>query len=174
MRRVVSLYFLLAGAAWAQSPGPENPQLSALMGEVRELRLAIERSTLLGARTQIAIQRIQMQEARVTGAAKMLEDVRKEVARTQQERTEMGRLQKDLERQLSQAPSPDARHALENQVESIKQRLTDASADAQIRAREAEAFSQLQTEQGRLDQLNAEINQMEQALDAAIRQLTGR
>jgi predicted nucleic acid-binding Zn-ribbon protein len=144
------------------------------MGEVRELRLAIERSTLLGARTQIAIQRLQMQEARVTRAAKTLEDARKEVTRTQQERTDMGRHQKDLEMQLSQAPSPDARRALENQIESIKQRLTDASADAQVRAREAEAFSQFQTEQGRLDQLNAEINQMEQALDTAIRQLAGR
>jgi hypothetical protein len=69
---------------------PESPALSSLMTEVHELRLAIERSTLLGARTQIAIQRLQTQEARVTSSAKALEDARKELSRFQEERVGLG------------------------------------------------------------------------------------
>jgi DNA repair exonuclease SbcCD ATPase subunit len=172
MRRF-SLYLVLTGSlAVAQNAPSENPQVSALMAEVRELRLAVERSTLLGARTQIAIQRLQMQEERVTNAAKTLEDARKETTRMQQERTELARAQKDLEAELTQTASSDARRSAEVRIDAIKQRLADASADAQVRAREGEAFSQLQTEQSRLDQLNAAISQMEQALDTVIRQVT--
>jgi len=172
MRYLLSLGVLFAGPlAFGQTA--ENPTLSALMSEVHELRLAVERSTLLGARTQIMIQRVQMQEGSVARASKTLEDARKDAARTQAERADMARIQKDLEAQLSRAPSPDVRREMENQIQSIKQRVADGSAEAEAQRREAEAFSQAQSEQTRLTQLQGEMSQMEAALDAAIRQIAG-
>lgn len=151
----------------------ENPALSALMSEVHELRLAVERSTLLGARTQIMIQRIQMQEGSAARASRMLDDARKDAARIQAERADMARVSKDLEAQLAHVQGPDVRREMENQIQSIRQRVADGAAEAQARGREAEALSQFQSEQTRLSQLQAEMSQMEGALDAAIRQITG-
>jgi len=76
-----------------------------------------------------------------------------------------------VEARLTQVPDAGEKRALEIELQSIKQRTENGSAEAQARAKEAEALSQFQTEQSRLDQLNAELAQMEQALDAAIRQL---
>jgi hypothetical protein len=63
MRSVV-LVVLLADRLFCQSQDTERQSVPALLSEVRQLRLAIERSTLLGTRMQISLQRIQMQEMR--------------------------------------------------------------------------------------------------------------
>jgi len=53
------------------------------LAEIRQLRLAIERSTLLGMRMQISLQRIQMQEMRTTRISQELERARKDAADSQ-------------------------------------------------------------------------------------------
>jgi hypothetical protein len=49
--RFLALITFFAACAFGQAPDP----IQTLLGEVQQLRLAIERSTLLGARTQIAL-----------------------------------------------------------------------------------------------------------------------
>jgi hypothetical protein len=52
-------------ALLAQTPDADQRVLQTLLSEVQQLRIAIERQTLLGTRTQIAISQLQLQESRV-------------------------------------------------------------------------------------------------------------
>ena len=63
--RYLPLFFLTA-AAWGQAADSDSHLLQALLTEVQQLRVAIERSTLLGTRTQLVISKLQMQETRVS------------------------------------------------------------------------------------------------------------
>src|SRR5689334_6054046 len=65
MRHIGFLLIACPLAVMAQTNG-ESPVLQSLLTEVQQLRMAIERSTLLGARTQLAISNLQLQEARTT------------------------------------------------------------------------------------------------------------
>ena len=59
--------FLLAACPitlFAQPAETDQRVLQTLLTEVQQLRVAIERSTLLGARTQLAISQLQLQESK--------------------------------------------------------------------------------------------------------------
>ena len=172
MRCLFRLGFLtLCPALFAQAP---PASLDALMTEVHELRLSIERSTLLGARTQIAIQRLQIQGERMTQAEKQLDDARKGVSGYQQRRQEMTAELKATESEMQRVTNPEDRQALEARVDGMKRFLADTSAEAPIRARENEMLIQYQNEQAAFNRLQSDITAMESALDRAIQQITGQ
>ena len=172
MKSSLSLGLLMiCPSLFAQAP---PATMDALMTEVHELRLAVERSTLLGARTQIAIQRLQVQSERMTQAEKQLEEARKEIAGYQQRRQQIAFELKDQESQLQREANPDARRALEGRVEGLKKALADGTGEAPLRARENEMLIQFQNEQGNFNRLQSDISQMESTLDRAIQQITGQ
>jgi hypothetical protein len=169
------LVVLLAGYLSAQSQESERQSIPALMSEVHQLRLAIERSTLLGTRMQISLQRIQMQELRTSRISQDHERLRKEAADMQMGyATAASRLKND-EEQLTQTTDPKERKNLEEVVKRTKLDLEAMAArQQQTQAREAELAVQVQSEQGRLAELNERVNQMERALDEALRQINGQ
>src|SRR5690242_5528360 len=62
----------------AQKTESDQQTLQALLSEVRELRLAIERSTLLGTRAQIALSRLQTQEEKAARLSQQLAEAHKQ------------------------------------------------------------------------------------------------
>jgi chromosome segregation protein len=174
MRQILVLWLSILGAALAaqaQASSAENTTLSALRDEVHELRLAIERSTILGVKTQIAVQRIQAEEARVAQAATALGQARQELARYQAGRAQAALEQKSLEDRLSELTNPEQRREFEAHIRDSKRRLEDESEEARIRAREGELTSQLEREQSFLAQLQAEMSQVVGALNQAIQRI---
>ena len=158
----------------AQAPQSEAQTLSTLLTEVQRLRLAIERNTLLGARTQIAILQLQNQQGRTDKVSKDLDDVRKEISEIEKERASLSGALKDSEARLS-LPSitNEQRVVLEQQIKALKNAMEQPSPrELQARAREAEIAGQLQSEQSRLAQLQSQIAEMDRVLDVAIRQIT--
>ena len=176
MSRIALAALLIMGLPlWAQTPQSEAQTLSTLLSEVQRLRLAIERSTLLGARTQIAILLLQTQETRTQRISEDLERARKEISQSEAGRAQQARVIKDLEARLSDAATPPAaRLELEQEVKGLKSRTEDLTAETQMRARETEVAAQLRSEQSRLTELQNQISEMERALDTAIRQTTGK
>ena len=177
MRGILLTTILLTGfSLCAQTPPSETQTLSTLLTEVQRLRLAIERNTLLGARTQIAIIQLQTQQARTEKVSKDLEEARKEVSRIEGERTNLSMALKEMEsRQSDAATPPNVRLDLEREIKAIKNRIEQPStAESQARTREAEIAGQLQSEQSRLEQLQSQIAEMDRVLDVAIRQITGQ
>src|SRR5258708_27076287 len=94
--RTLALITIFAACAFGQTPDP----IQILLGEVQQLRLAIERSTLLGARTQIALQRIQIQEARTRQAEQEANSLRGRAEQFTAQRTQLETQLKDSEERL--------------------------------------------------------------------------
>ena len=157
-------------------PSSEAQTLSTLLTEVQRLRMAIERNGLLGARTQISILQLQAQQARTDKVYKDLEEARKELSQIESEKTSMGMMLKDTEGRLSSAATPpNERGDLERRIQLLKNAIEQPPVrETQARAREAEIAGQLQSEQGRLVQLQNQIAELDRALDFAIRQTTGQ
>jgi chromosome segregation ATPase len=180
MRKLIGCIFVLAPllipvSAIAQTPNAERQTLQTLLVEVQQLRAAIERSTLLGTRTQIVMQRIQIQEARTARLSQEVDRVRREIAELERAKPEMAAQVRALEERLAPTTDPNGRLAMEAEVKHTKLRLEQLGAqEQQTRAREADLANQLQTEQGRLTELHDRVNTMERALDAAIGQMTGQ
>src|ERR1051325_6420444 len=61
-----TLIVVMVSAGGLLGQPQDSKRQNVLLSEVHELRLAIERSSLLGTRLQISLQRIQMQEMRTT------------------------------------------------------------------------------------------------------------
>ena len=68
----LSLTFALAG----QSPAADQQLTQSLISEIQQLRMAIERSTLLNARTQLAISQLQLHEQSVARLTTQMNETR--------------------------------------------------------------------------------------------------
>jgi chromosome segregation ATPase len=166
---------LCLGLPLAAQTAERDQTLHTLLAEVQQLRLAIERSTLLGTRTQVALLRIQMQEARAVRVSEDLDRVRGQLTELQNENGRNAERAKDLEGELSRATDPKYRKELEDVLKHHKQIVEmRTTTERQLRAREAELAGVAATEQSRLTDLHQRIEEMERALDAAIQQLLGR
>jgi phage terminase small subunit len=117
---------------------------TALSSEVQQLRLAIERSTLLGARMQVTLQRIQLQEQRAARISQELEPARREVGDAQSSSAGMAAHLKQNEEQLSVVTDSSRRQQLEEVVKRQRVELNLlTSREQQARARETESAVQL-------------------------------
>jgi hypothetical protein len=153
----------------------DSQAIPALLSEVRALRLAIERSTLLGTRMQITLQRIQLQEQRTARVSQELERARREAADAQNANANITSRLKHDEDEQSATTDPVRRKQLEDVVKRMKvEAELMTTREQQSRAREAEIATQVRNEQSRLIELNDSVNQMERAHDEALRQLGQR
>ena len=92
----------------AASPaGGESAAMQALVAEVRELRLSLERYSLLSMRFQAALQANQLHADRVKELSQQLNSVTTELSKTAKARLEMSESVKRLEQNLNS--SDDAR-----------------------------------------------------------------
>ena len=169
--RPLALITFFAAFASAQAPDP----IQTLLGEVQQLRLAIERSTLLGARTQIALQRIQIQEARTRQLEQDANVFRTQADSLTASRTQFEARLRDSEEQLPRMADPKQRLAMEEEVRLSKQTLASmVQTEQQARARELGATNQARLEQSKLQDLLSRVDEMEKVLDQAIRQITDK
>lgn len=167
---------LLAIPAFGQDAASSDRTLQSLLTEVKSLRQAIERSTLLGARTQLAISQLQMEDARVARIAGDLADVRNKGPQIVSQRAQFADRIKSAEESRTRnefTTDPGRRAELEGMIRQWKIELEAIEAGETLRAtRESELANQLQTAMAQAADARSRIAQMEQALDAAIRALT--
>jgi len=172
MRYLLAL--VLALPAIAQSDQSEKQTLQALLAEVQQLRVAIERYTLLGTRTQLAISQLQLQESRVTRLSQTLADLKGQgaslTAQKARAAAELKRFEGALD--LPESSTPEVHRGLESAITRAKADLEEATAFEQQRvAREADVSTQLDAAQAQLNESRSRIAEMERTLDAAIQQL---
>ena len=139
-----------------------------LISEIQQLRQAIERSTLLTARTQLATSQLQLQETAVVRLTSQLNEVR---AQAPGAIAHKARTAEYLENAQHHPISPP--DIWEAKLKELKVELDQATAVEQNRAaREGELATQLQQAQNQISDSRARIAEMERLLDAAILQLT--
>jgi chromosome segregation ATPase len=158
-----SFFALLLCAAPAAA---QNTTLDALLNEVRQLRLAIERSNTIGPRMQLLMQRAQIQDAKVTRLARDLQDVRSNLAHFTGEVSTARAALEQVESKITQEQNPALRTQLEEMRQHFKTQLdTQSAEEQQLRSREVELSSQLRLEQANLDALQTKLDALDKALD---------
>lgn len=169
MRFVLFLSLPLALAA--QSAGSDQQLTQALITEIQQLRMAIERSTLLNARTQLAISQLQLQEQTVARVATQLNEVRARPEASGMIKRLTGEIQ-ELEQSRARTTDSSKALQLEGHIREVKMQLENFTAmETQRAAREGELQVQLQQAQSHISATRGRIDEMERALDTAIQQM---
>jgi predicted nucleic acid-binding Zn-ribbon protein len=133
---------------------------------VHQLRLAIERSTQIAPRIQIAVERLKLQQEKVARTAQQLDELRRELDRGRSDQPKFQQRLQAIENQANQAVDPAERRRLEEGMKMFKVEAEQAEKSLQqMQAREGELIGQFQTEQTRLTELNDRLDQIERALN---------
>jgi chromosome segregation ATPase len=165
--RLAAFSLCVCFAARAQAPASDPQTLQTLLVEVHQLRMALERSTHIAPRIQIAVERLKLQQELVARITRQLDDLGREL---DHRRAEQPRIQQSLEQQsaaAAEAADPQKRKDLEAGVSLAKLNAEQTERDVQqLQAREGELASQLQSAQARLVELNDRLDQLERSLNA--------
>jgi chromosome segregation ATPase len=156
---------VIGGPLLAQ--GSQNPDvLISLLAEVRGLRAAMEQMASAGPRVQLAMGRLQLQEQRVTAALRKLDDLHGQRTDAEREvaqiRAQVAQAQDAMEHLAADAPE---RQSFENQSRALKDAMTLRANDVQrLVAEEADTAAALAAEQGRWNEINQRLEELERAL----------
>jgi hypothetical protein len=155
------LLAIMIAPGFARQAQPDDP----LLAEVRALRLAIERLAIGGARAQVLLGRVQLQEARIAEIARRLQAVRDRLPADERVAEEASARLKELERINLQNLGADEREIYNRQLTFHQ---TEANRTArqlqQRRVEEAELVALLSTEQNRWSDFNQRLEELERLL----------
>jgi chromosome segregation ATPase len=159
--------WLAASNGLCQTPAKEPDTLQSLLAEVRGLRQDIQAMTVASQRVQIALYGLQLQAAAVGRAAQRLDDARNRRIGAETGRDHTSAEIQSMESRLAAgALSGDETVALRSHLPQMKSELETQTAESQARmAAEAEASSQLQSEQAKLAELQDRIERLDKALE---------
>ncbi len=174
------LIALLAGTqALAQAPAatpaapvassPEAQLLRALLDEVRQMRLALQRASINTHRAQRLTERLARQQNRVDSLAEEVEQLKTLIQQTQDTAREEDEL-KELEATINETPDPQARAQLAQSYTILKRSLARQKEYARQEAdrhreRQQQLEATLRQEQSRLAELQDQLDAIERELD---------
>jgi hypothetical protein len=168
-RRLLCISFisfaLVEGAALAQTAQTESQWREALLTEVRQLRQAMQTSTIAAQRIQISLYQLQTQLLAVARATQRFDDARSKVAQAELTRKRSAAHVERLESLQSQTDDQRERKNRELDLRGAKGELEMCtSEEQQLRTIESEAMAQVQLEQVKLAELQDRLNQLDKAL----------
>ncbi len=149
----------------------ENEQtMQALLYEVRQLRLAIQRSNLSAYHAQVIIERMRSQQLSVDRLTDRLRETRDQIfnwkMRTALEQSELQDRLKSTEDSLSEPVDAITRRGREVELDITKKKLgLMAQEEAWMREKESQLAGQLQIEQARLAELNEQLDALRRELE---------
>jgi chromosome segregation ATPase len=152
--------FLFPVGAQAQTPDV----LGELLKEVRALRIAMERASTVGARIQLLLARVQMQEQRIAELSRRAVAVREELAKLDAGNAGIASLMKRFETPMANMPA-EQRADFEAQMEMFKTQLATTDKRRQeLLTEEAMLSQQMSADQGRWSDVNNQLDQLERSL----------
>jgi hypothetical protein len=149
----------------------ENEQtMQALVNEVRQLRLAIQRSNLSAYHSQVVIERMRSQQQSVDRLTERLRGIRDEAFELKMymplQQTENQNRLKEIEASLNDPLDAKTRRAREGELEITKQRLgLLAQQETRLQEKESQLAAQLQIEQAKLTELNDQLDALQRELE---------
>lgn len=163
---VIAATGLFAAVLAAQSAAPPGDSMAALLAEVRQLRLVMERSAQMSPRIQILASRLGVQDQRVARMTRDLTDVKDHIAQKVAEAQAHTSRVSELEAGIQAEPDVPRRKAFEEELRAVKQQIDAMSLEEQqLRAREAEAASALAAEQNQWNDLTRRLDELEKSLE---------
>jgi len=161
--KLTSILLCLCFVARAQAPASDGQTLQHLLSEVHQLRIALERSTQIGPRVQIDIERLKLQQELVARVARQLDEVRRDLDHHRSEQPKIQQRLQELENAVPSDPQQQDMKVLSTHLK-LDAEQTERSLQ-QLQTREGELVSQLQSERARLTELNDRLDQIERALN---------
>ena len=158
----VSVFCLLGAAVlWAQSqPGDVPGSLTALVGEVRQLRVAVEDSTRTQSQIQMLSVYLSAQQSRMIQVTSRLDATRRELADAAARSREAAIRVSNAQTEAVEAKRPEEREEAADMVHMFKEQVDAAAAREQaLRAREAELLQAWQAEEARWAELITKLEQ---------------
>lgn len=161
-----------AAAVMAQSTRPQEPDvLTALLAEVRGLRQAIEHTSTAGARVQLALGRLQLQEQRVNAMIRRGESLREAIAKAEKDaaaaQAQLAMIAAPFKEKPGEAADegPDDIPVMAEMLASLKKAVAGAAAEVhRLQTEEALLQQQIAGEQGRWLEINRALEDLERAL----------
>ena len=165
-RLLIALLFSITVVTSALAQTSSDGTIQALLAEVRQLRITLERSAVVAPKIQVTLQRMQIQQDSVSRVSRELEDLRGDLSKLTAEETRLSGQIKEVELNAAREQDPGRRRELETDVNAMKSLVEqNRIRDAQLRARESEIAGRVQTEQAKLDELNHRLSILERMLE---------
>lgn len=161
--------FLSPVAITAQTPAADP--IRELLTEVRALRIAMERSATVGARIQLLVARVQLQEQRIAELSRRAAAVRDELSKVEAVIASTTDDVKRTESAIERTNSSEMRREMEEQLEYHKAKLRNPEKRRQDLLNEESLLSQqLASDQGRWSDVNNQLDELERSLTLPIKQ----
>ena len=156
-------------AAFAQTasetPQRENDSVTALTAEFRALRAELSAAAAASLRLQLLVARLQAQEQRIIYLDRLRSEVAVRRLNAEQARNELARQMGQMAGADTSKIDPERRRDLELETESAKSRLALQDRTLQeIRVEENDAVNALAQEQGRWNDFNLRLDELERSL----------
>lgn len=165
--RLLAVSFTVSIAA-AQQPASQDATLQALLKEVHELRITLERSNLLGPRVQIALAKMQFEEERMRSANARLLDAHARVMDLQNKIVASADQIKQTEARQAQSADATERKQLALEIDAQKHEMEQlGTLQQQYQAQESEANSAAINEQARWNEANDLLTSIERLMAPA-------
>ncbi len=157
---------VISSSAVCQVLPSDSQTLRALLDEVRQLRQDLRTSTATTQRMQIALYRLQVQDAAVARVARLVSDAQSTLSDLAGQRERLNDEMQRTEEARDRTTNPAQRRDLEEYLPQLKLRMEDlGKEEKRWQARLLEAEGQLKAEQDKLDALQAVLDQLDRALD---------
>lgn len=146
----------------------DSELIKALLSEVRELRMTLQRNSVTSYRAQITLERLRLQQTRVEALAREQREVQSSIKNAEQAFPISAEDLIEVERVASAAATPAERAQKEMEMKMMKKMIERGKQEAQdLRQREAQIILNLQTEQAKLNELNDRLEELERELEAS-------
>ena len=147
--------------------GSEKQTLRALLDEVRQLRLALQRTSLTTTRAQLAFERMRLQRGRLDALLREVESVRSQLLSVRDALSQAAERVKELDELTGQTSDASLRARFERQLNLSKQVLNSHTRrEEQLRERDTQLTAQLNIEQAKLVELEDQLTNLERELSA--------
>jgi septal ring factor EnvC (AmiA/AmiB activator) len=163
---------LIASKAFTQStaqPAQSEQTLPALLGEVHQLRVALQRSNLNTYHAQITIERMKIQQQHVDRLQARLADINNGLADTRRHLSGLSAYLKDSEIALARETDAAKRSEAEKRLRDTKSEMEFLTQrEQQQQEMETQLNAQLSLEQGKLNELNERLDTLQRELEAQL------
>jgi hypothetical protein len=173
MRRFMLLLSLLLAptVVLSQNSAQDSENLKSLLEEVRLLRRDMRTTMVAGQRVQIALYRLQLQDAALARASRAAEEAHAKLSELAANRNRITGQVEQAEHQLSSTDDASERKVMQEAIPQMKGALERLVTDEQQwQAKATDADTQVRTEQRKLDALHALLDQLDKALQNADRE----
>jgi hypothetical protein len=151
----------------AQSGAPGNDTVSALLVEVRALRIAMERAATTTPQIQLLAARLSVENERLARLTRDADSARQELERVVAASAGLTARSGQLEEILSRETDPARQRDLRQEQAAIKMQVEEqAGQELRLRARDMELSNLVAAEQTQWAELNRRVDQLEQELAA--------